>query len=186
MKINVKFDFKVCCITILEEQLNKLNIPHVVHGPGEVEIKKSLSSEDLNTLSDNLNSYGIEILDEQKVVLVERIKNTIEEMLEGDEAQLLKVSSYLSDKLNYSYAYLSNLFSETTFTSIENFIILRKVDRTKELMANTNLTLTEIAFRLNYSSVAHLSGQFKKTTGLTPTMFQKIMKRRKENSQYSS
>lgn len=183
MKINVKFDFKVCCIAVLKEQLHKLAIPHVVHGPGEVEIKRPLLPEEIEQLAKNLNSYGIEILEEQKSVLVQRIKNAIEEMLQEDVSQVSKISSYLSDKLNYSYTYLSNLFSETTFTSIENFIILRKVDRAKELMTKTNLSLTEIAFRLNYSSVAHLSGQFKKTTGLTPTTFQKIVEKRKENNQ---
>ena len=100
-------------------------------------------------------------------------------MLKDDEANLYKVSSYLSDKLDYSYTYLSNLFSEGTYTSIENFVILKKVDYVKELIATTDLSLTEIAFRLNYSSVAHLSGQFKKITGLTPTVFQKIIEKRK-------
>lgn len=183
MKINVKFDFKVCCMAILKEQLNKLAIPHIVHGPGEVEIKRQLLPNEIDELSRNLNTYGIEILEEQKTVLVQRIKNAIEEMLQEDPSQVLKISSYLSDKLNYSYTYLSNLFSETTYTSIENYIILKKVDRAKELMTKTSLSLTEIAFHLNYSSVAHLSGQFKKTTGLTPTTFQKIVEKRKDNNQ---
>ena len=159
--------------------MNKLDIPHTIYSSGEVELKRMLSEEELEELSGNLSTYGIQILNDQKIALVQRIKNTINEMLEADTPQAHTVSIYLSEKLNYSYTYLSNLFSEATYTSIENFVILRKVDHAKELMANTDLTLTEIAYRLNYSSVAHLSSQFKKTTGLTPTKFQRILEKRR-------
>jgi AraC-like DNA-binding protein len=100
-------------------------------------------------------------------------------MLEIDGEETVKISTYLARKLNYSYSYLSSHFSENTFTSIENFIILRKVDLVKDFLCNTDLTLTEIAYHLKYSSVAHLSSQFKKTTGLTPTTFQRIIEKRK-------
>ena len=104
-------------------------------------------------------------------------------LVNGDEeAQKYNVSTYLSEKLDYSYTYLSTVFSETTHTSIENFVILKKIDIAKTLIINKDLTLTEIAFKLNYSSVAHLSSQFKKTTGLTPSTFQKIIKKRKERA----
>lgn len=179
MKINVKYDLDITCKKVLEEQFNKLNIPHTIYSSGEVELKRMLSEEEMEELSSNLNTYGIQILNDQKIVLVQRIKNTINQMLEADRPQAQTVSIYLSEKLNYSYTYLSNLFSEATYTSIENFVILRKVDHAKELMANTDLTLTEIAYRLNYSSVAHLSSQFKKTTGLTPTKFQRILEKRR-------
>jgi AraC-like DNA-binding protein len=112
------------------------------------------------------------------MALVEQIKYAIDSMLTDDNARE-KLSVYLSGQLHYSYAHLSRVFSETTYTSIENFVILRKIERAKELLATTNLTLTEIAYRLNYSSVAHLSGQFKKNTGLTPTGFQRILEKRK-------
>lgn len=181
MKISVKYDLNLTCKAILQEQLDNLNIPHTLHGTGEIELKRTLSIEEMEELAKNLNRYGIQILTDQKIDLVQRIKITIDEMLQDDIVRLYKVSSYLADQLNYSYAYLSNLFSETTYTSIENYVILRKVDYAKELMANTDLTLTEIAYRLNYSSVAHLSNQFKKTTGLTPTKFQEILKKRREN-----
>lgn len=181
MIINVKYDATITLKVILQEQLERMDIPHILHGTGEIEVKRSLSSEEMEELTNNLNTYGIQILSDQKVALVQRIKNAINEMLQNDMARSHKVSSYLTDTLNYSYTYLSNLFSETTYTSIENFVILRKVDHAKDLMTNTNLTLTEIAYRLNYSSVAHLSSQFKKTTGLTPTKFQKIVKKRREN-----
>ena len=186
MKINLKIDFNTTCKAVLMEQMNKLGVPYTLHGVGEIEIKGKLTPEQRKELTHSLNKYGIVILDDKKTALVQRIKYAIDEMLEEDFVRLVKVSSYLTDKLNYSYAYLSNLFSENTHTSIENFIILRKVDYAKELMANTDLTLTEIAYRLNYSSVAHLSGQFKKTTGLTPTTFQKILEKRKENSYQSA
>ncbi|MBW8201456.1 helix-turn-helix domain-containing protein [Flagellimonas abyssi] len=179
MKISVKYDLNITCKTILKEQLDKLDIPHLLHGTGEIEIKRAISDEEMQELLNNLNAYGIYVLNDQKTALVQRIKNTINEMLEDDQLKSQKVSEYLADKLNYSYTYLSNLFSETTYTSIENFVILRKVDHAKDLMADTDLTLTEIAYRLNYSSVAHLSGQFKKITGLTPTKFQEILERRR-------
>ena len=181
MMINVKHDSTIIVKVVLQEQLELLDIPHTLHGSGEIEVKRTLSTKEMEELTNNLNRYGIQILGDQKIALVQRIKNAINEMLQNDLARSHKVSSYLTDTLNYSYTYLSNLFSETTYTSIENFVILRKVDHAKELMANTNLTLTEIAYRLNYSSVAHLSSQFKKTTGLTPTTFQKILKKRKEH-----
>jgi AraC-like DNA-binding protein len=181
MKISVKYDFNVTCKAILKEQLDKLDIPHALHGTGEIEIKRVLSDEEMEGLFTNLNAYGIYVLNDQKTVLVQRIKNTIDEMLKDDEMRAQRISDYLANKLNYSYTYLSNLFSESTYTSIENFVILRKVDHVKDLMTDTDLTLTEIAYRLNYSSVAHLSGQFKKITGLTPTKFQEILERRKGN-----
>jgi AraC-like DNA-binding protein len=180
MKIYVKFDFNFTCKAILSEQLDKLGVPYQTNGTSDISIQGSLSPAQYKELVKNLAKYGIHIIDDQKMELVERIKDSITEMLADDTIQLYKISSYLADKLNYSYSYLSNLFSEATYTSIENFIILKKVDRAKELMAETNLTLTEIAFRLNYSSVAHLSGQFKKTTGLTPSAYHRILKKRKK------
>lgn len=181
MRISVKYDLNITCKTILKEQLDRLNIPYVLHGTGEIEVKRTLSDIEIGKLTNNLNAYGIYVLDDQKTALVQRIKNTINEMLQDDRLKSQKISEYLADKLNYSYTYLSNLFSETTYTSIENFVILRKVDHAKDLMADTDLTLTEIAYRLNYSSVAHLSGQFKKITGLTPTKFQEILEKRRSN-----
>lgn len=179
MKIYVSFDFNITRNAILKEQLDKLGVSYIIDSKKEITFSKELTLEQESKLATSLEKYGVKIIDNHKTELVQRIKDTINEMLDDDEANLYKVSSYLADKLNYSYAYLSNLFSENTYTSIENFVILKKVDFAKELIANTDLTLTEIAYRLNYSSVAHLSGQFKKTTGLTPSAFQKIIKKRK-------
>ncbi|MGS0526332.1 helix-turn-helix domain-containing protein [Zobellia nedashkovskayae] len=175
MTFFVKYDFDLACKTLLKEHLDAFEITYSLGSMGEVKIKGSLSDEQRNSLATSLKRYGIEILDSQKITLVERIKNAIDELLKDKDLKSIKVSTYLSDNLHYSYAHLSSIFSESTYTSIENYIILRKVDLAKELICNTDLTLTEIAFKLNYSSVAHLSGQFKKTTGLTPSSFQRIM-----------
>jgi len=179
MKLYLKYDHAKTYKALLTEQFEALALGFTLHGLGEVELSKPLSSVERESLTKALQRYGIEIIADQKTALVQRIKEAIHEMLHDEQANLLKVSAYLADKLAYSYAYLSTIFSEATYMSIENFVILKKVDRVKSLMANTDLTLTEIAFKLNYSSVAHLSGQFKKTTGLTPSAFQKIIARRK-------
>jgi AraC-like DNA-binding protein len=183
MTLYVKYDLNITCDILLREMLDKLGVNYRLHGIGEIEIREHINGEVREELTRSFERYGIEILDDQRTALIQRIKNAVDEMLEDDTARSQKISVYLADRLKYSYAHLSNLFSEATHTSIENYLILRKVDHAKELMAQTDLTLTEIAHRLHYSSVAHLSGQFKKTTGITPTTFQNIMKRRKLNSE---
>lgn len=180
MKINLKYNYKVVCETLVREQFKKFNISFSSPDTGEFEILSELTKETKVALTQSLNKYGITVLEGQKETLVDRIKNTIDEMLLDDDARHLKVSSYLADKLGYTYSHLSSVFSENTYSSIENYLILRKVDLVKELLQEGNLNLTQIAFKLNYSSVAHLSGQFKKTTGLTPSSFQRIMERKKE------
>ncbi len=179
MTIYVKYDFNVTCEIIIKEQLDLYGVDYELHGIGEIEIKKPLTADQQMLVVAALNKYGIEILDDQKLALVHRIKHAVDDMLLDEQSQLQKISAYLSEKLNYSYAHLSTHFSEATHSSIENYLILRKVDHVKELISNSDLTLTEIAHRLNYSSVAHLSGQFKKTTGITPTAFQTILKKRR-------
>tara|TARA_R110002051_G_C8732983_1_gene498120 strand:+ start:90 stop:659 length:570 start_codon:yes stop_codon:yes gene_type:complete len=187
MKLNVKYDFNTICKIVLQEQLAALSIPYRLHGLGEIEFERPLNVDQKNKLTTSLSSYGIEIIDDQKSAMVQRIKETITNMILHDEqAKNYKVSSYLSEKLNYSYVYLSNVFSEVTYSSIENFVILKKIDHVKSLIISNNYTLTEIAYQLNYSSVAHLSYQFKKTTGLTPSTFQKIILRRRENGGQNS
>ncbi|MEO8933855.1 MAG: AraC family transcriptional regulator, partial [Xanthomarina sp.] len=176
MTIFVKYNFDLLSKTLLKEKLESLGVSCTLGNSGEIHLDKTLSEEKLFVLSTTLKKYGIEILSDPKVTMVERIKNSIDEFLRNKDLQSLKFSSYLTDKLHYSYAHLSTVFSENTYSSIENYIILKKVDLAKELICSTNLTLTEIAFQLDYSSVAHLSGQFKKTTGLTPSTFQRIMK----------
>ncbi|MFW2376745.1 MAG: helix-turn-helix domain-containing protein, partial [Cellulophaga baltica] len=180
---NVKFEYNTLCRKVLCEQLDAMGFTYTLLGTGEIDFKQTPSSAQMLVLSEKLSAYGIEIISNQQTALVQRIKDAVTLVVNGDEeAQKYNVSTYLSEKLDYSYAYLSNLFSEITHTSIENFVILKKIDVAKTLIIENNLTLTEIAYKLNYSSVAHLSTQFKKTTGLTPSSFQKIIKKRKEKA----
>ncbi|MFD2550539.1 helix-turn-helix domain-containing protein [Bizionia sediminis] len=179
MTLFVKYDYNQICKTILKEQFHALNIEYTYNNHGEITIHSPLTDHLQQKLEAALNHYGIKILSNQKDTLVERIKTSIDTMLRSNDLRTVKVSTYLSEKLHYSYAHLSSVFSENTYTSIENYMILKKVDLVKERICTTNLTLTEIAYQLDYSSVAHLSGQFKKTTGLTPSKFQKIMKNKR-------
>ena len=122
------------------------------------------------------------MVENQKSVLVQKIKDTITELVTSEEPLNVKSSVFIAEKLNHSYGYLSNLFSDVTYTSIENYIIIQKIELAKQLIINNQLSLTEIAYRLNYSSVAHLSTQFKNTTGITPSAFQRIITKRRELS----
>lgn len=179
MNLYLKYDTYLACRKILQEQFEKLQLSYTLKSYWEVEVKESLAHKKLNELSSSLNNYGIEIVGSHKSILVQKIKDAIIEMVYMEEKQpASKISSYLAEKLNHSYGYISNVFSEVTYTSIENFIILQKIERAKELLIANDLTITEIAWKLNYSSVAHLSNQFKNVTGLTPSMFQRIINKR--------
>lgn len=183
MRIYVKYDFNKICRTVLREQLDALGCEYTIHGVGEIEFRRSPTLREKQKMTRTLSLYGIEVMDDLQVTLVQRIKDAITEWVhDGENPKRYNFSTYISEKLDYSYTYLSSIFSETTYSSIENFVILKKIDYTKSLIINSDLTLTEIAFKLNYSSVAHLSAQFKKTTGLTPSYFQKIIKKRRERA----
>lgn len=178
MKLNFKFDFNTACKKILQEQMDKSGVAYTLIGLSEIRIK-NISKAGLKQLSAALSEYGIEIIESQKSILVQKIKDAIIEMVYlDDKLPTSKFSIHLAEKLNYSYGYLSNLFSEITYTSIENFIILQKTERAKQLITTTELSVSEIAWELNFSSVAHFCTQFKNATGLTPTVFQKIIKRK--------
>lgn len=180
MKLYLKFDFNTIAKIALEKQLDTYNIKYVTIGFGEIEIVENVVDEVFTQFQSSLNQNGIEIVENQKSILVQKIKDTILEMVHSPEIVNVKSSVYISEKLNHSYGYISNLFSEVTYTSIENFIIIQKIELTKQLIIANELTLTEIAFQLNYSSVAHLSTQFKNTTGITPSSFQRIITKRRE------
>lgn len=181
MKLHLKFDFNAVCRKVLDDKLLECNIKHNISGFGEVELLEKLSPEKLKKFSDALNEYNIEIVEKQKSILVQKIKDTIIDMVFNQNIEInVKTSVYLVDKLGFSYGFLSNFFSEVTYTSIKNFIILQKIEYAKQLIINEELNLTEIAFKLNYSSVAHLSAQFKNTTGITPSAFQRIITKRRE------
>ncbi len=182
MTVLIKYDISSTCKAILNEQLGKFNLDYNLIGLNEIEFTQPLSEEQAEELKALLQKYGIEVIENQKTALVQKIKDTIIEMVWKDDIlPNVTTSAYLADKLNHSYGYLSNLFSEITYSTIENYIIFQKIERAKQMTISGNYTLTEISYQLNYSSVAHLSNQFKKMTGLTPSAFQRIIKKKREN-----
>lgn len=182
MNILIKYNVSRLCKMVMQQQVQKLDVEFDIVGLNEIELKKTLTAKQSTQLKSLFEEFGIEIIDNQKTALVQKIKDAIVSMVWNDDnPPNITTSVYLAEKLNHSYGYLSNLFSESTFTSIENFIIIQKIERAKNMLINGNFTLTEISYQLNYSSVAHLSNQFKKTTGLTPSSFQRIIKARRDN-----
>ena len=183
MKLYLKYNINEICRKILDEQLKKLELNYSIIALAEVDVNETLTNERLEQLHSTLNNYGIEIVETQKSILVQKIKDVIVEMVSlEEELPISKNSAYIANKLNHSYGYLSNLFSDITFTSIENFIILQKIERAKQLITSDEFNFTDIAWKLNYSSVAHFSTQFKNTTGLTPTAFKRIINKRRNIS----
>lgn len=167
---------------LVKSELEKLGLTCVSVDLGMVDIREEISEEQLETFNNNLKRSGLELLDDKKNILVEKIKAVIIEMIHySDEVPKVNDSDYISEKLNYDYTYLSNTFSEVKGMTIQQYIILHKIERVKELLIYDELTLTEIAYKLHYSSVAHLSNQFKKVTGLTPTYFKELKDKRNKN-----
>ncbi len=183
MKLYLKYDGIVACRVILQEQLERLDIKHQLLDLGEIEISDSVSEESFTELQISLNRYSIYVVDNEKSQLIQKIKDSIVEMIyENDKLPAVTISHYLSEKLNFSYGYLTNIFSEHTYSSIENFVIIQKIERAKKLIVEDQLTLTEVSYKLNYSSVSYLSSQFKKVTGLTPSAFKRIVDKRRNLS----
>jgi AraC-like DNA-binding protein len=180
MNLYTRCDINIASRKILQEQLDKLDLRYTILGFGELELLGSVPEGKMQQLIEALSKYGIEIVESPKNILVQKIKDTIIELVYmEDKMTNSKVSAFLASRLNHSYGYLSKLFSETTYSSIENYIILQKTERAKQLIATNSLTFTEIAWKLNYSSVAHFSTHFKNATGLTPTAFQRIINKRR-------
>ncbi len=170
------------CKMIVKDELKKLGLHYIHLNLGEVEVMEKITNEQREEIKRVLLKSGLELMDDKRAMLIEKIKNVIIEMVHyTDELPKVNFSNYLSEKLKYDYTYLANLFSETEGTTIEHFIILHKIEKIKELIIYNELTLTEIAWKMHYSSVAHLSNQFKKITGLTPTFF-KALKNKKRNT----
>jgi len=170
------------CKLMVKSELQKLGLHYVVVDLGEVEIKENITAEQRALLKNGLLKSGLELMDDQRAILIEKIKNIVVEIVHyADEPLKINFSNYLSERLNYDYTYLANLFSEVTGITIEHYIIAHKIERVKELLIYDELNLTQISYKLNYSSVAHLSNQFKKVTGLTPTFF-KNLKHKKRTS----
>ena len=164
----------------VKEALKSLGLHFIVVDLGEVEVMENLSGEQCVQLKIALLDSGLELMDDKRAVLIEKIKNAIVEMVHHtDEMMKVNFSEFLSNKLNHDYTYLANLFSEVQGITIEQFIISHKIERIKELIIYGELNITEIAWKMNYSSVAHLSNQFKKMTGLTPSHFKQLKEKRR-------
>ena len=182
MKLYIKYMVSTRCKMAVKEELKKLGLHFIVVELGEVEVMENLSPDQREALKAGLLDAGLELMDDKRAVLIEKIKTIIVEMVHySDEPIKVNFSDYLSDKLKHDYTYLANLFSEVQGSTIEHFIIDHKIERIKELIIYGELNITEIAWKMNYSSVAHLSNQFKKVTGLSPSHFKQLkVKRRNE------
>lgn len=168
------------CKMVLKNELQKLGLHFIVTNLGEVEIMEDISSAQREQLKSGLLNFGLELMEDRRAVLIERIRNVIFEMVYyTSEVLKTNFSTYLSKKLNYDYTYLATLFSEIQGTTIEQFIILQKTERVKELIIYGELTITEIAYIMNYSSLQHLSNQFKKVTGFSPSHFKQLKEKRR-------
>jgi len=180
MKLFVKYMVSIRCKMVLKSELDKLGLHYGAVELGVVNIEDDITAEQRDQLKMALAHSGLELMDDKKAILIDRIKKVIVESVHYTEEPLkINFSDFLSEKLDYDYTYLSNLFSEVTGITIEHYIITHKIERVKELLMYNELTLTEISYLLNYSSVAHLSNQFKKITGLTPTFFKKIKRKKR-------
>ena len=168
------------CKMVVKEELKKLGLHYIVVDLGEVDIMENISIEKRTALKTNLLQSGLELMDDKKAMMIEKIKTVIIEMVHHSNENIkVNFSDYLSQKMNHDYTYLSNLFSEVQGTTIEQYIISHKIERIKELIIYGELNVTEIAWKMGYSSVAHLSSQFKKVTGLTPSHFKQLKDKRR-------
>ncbi len=182
MKLYIKFMVSLRCKMLVKEELKKLGLRYVVVDLGVVEILEDITQAQHEQLKTNLLRSGLELLDNKKAILIEKIKNVITEMIHyTDELPKVNFSEYISEKLNHDYTYLSNIFSEVKGITIQQFIIIHKIERVKELLLYDELNLTEISYKLHYSSVAHLSNQFKKVTGLSPSFYKQLKQKRMGN-----
>lgn len=179
MKLNIKYMVSLRCKMIVQTELDKLELHYGKVNLGEVEITENINTEQRNQLKVALLAHGLELIDDKKAILIEKIRNTIVEMVHhSDSLPKTNFSDFISQKLNYDYTYLANIFSEVTGMTIEHYIIIHKIERVKELLSYNEMNLTQISYKLRYSSVSHLSNQFKKITGLTPSNFKKLKYKR--------
>lgn len=180
MKLYIKYMVSLRCKLVVKEALELLGLNFVILELGIVEIMQDLTEEQHLQLYEMLLKSGLELMDDKKSVLIEKIKNIIIEMVHySDELPKVTYSDYISEKMDLDYTYLSKLFSEVRGITIEHFIIAHKIERVKELLLYDELNLTQISYIMNYSSVSHLSKQFKKVTGLTPSFFKKLKEKKR-------
>ena len=181
MKIFIKYMVSNRCKMAVKAVLKELGLHFILVDLGEVEIMENISPDQRQQLAISLNSSGFELMDDKRGGLVEKIKTAIIEMVYHTEEDIkVNFSDYLSEKLNHEYTYLSNLFSEVQGNTIEQFTIAHKIERIKEMIIYDELNISQIAWKMNYSSVAHLSNQFKKVTGLSPSHFKQLKEKRKK------
>ncbi|MEY4333385.1 MAG: HTH-type transcriptional activator RhaR [Bacteroidota bacterium] len=167
---------------VVKAAAEELKIPYTTIELGFIEVNEKLSESVLEVFKKKLLSAGLEVLDDKKSILIEKIKNVVIEMVHyADEFPKVNFSNYLSEKLGYDYTYLSNLFTEVKGTTIQEYIIMHKIEKAKELIMYNEMSIADIAYTLNYSSAAHFSTQFKKVTGLTPSFFKKLKKQRESD-----
>lgn len=182
MKLYIKYMVSLRCKIVVKEELKNLGLHYVIVDLGVAEILEEITQIQIDQLKVNLLKSGLELMDDKKSILIEKIKNVVIEMIHySDEMPSVNYSDYISEKLQYDYTYLSNLFSEVKGVTLQQFIIMHKIEKVKELLLYGELNLTEISYKLNYSSVAHLSSQFKKITGLSPTFYKQIKQKRDNN-----
>ncbi|MHA4811397.1 helix-turn-helix domain-containing protein [Flavitalea flava] len=182
MKVYIKYMISLRCTLMVKSELEKLGLQYGAIDLGIVELLKEPTVAQRNQLARNLARSGLEVLDDKKSILIEKIKNVVVVMVHyADELPIVNFSEYLSKKLNYDYNYLSNIFSEVKGMTIQHFMILHKIEKVKELLLYDELNLTEISYKLHYSSVSHLSNQFKRVTGLSPSFFKKTREKRNVN-----
>jgi len=175
MKLYVKYMVSNRCKLAVIEELRKIDLPYVQVDLGEIELCEDASLSQIELLREGLKASGLELMDEKKAILIERIKNVVIQMVHhSDDIVKVNFSSFLSTKLNHNYTYLANLFSEVQGVTLEHFLIYHKIERIKELIIYGEMNISEIAWKMNYSSVSHLSNQFKKFTGLTPSHFRQL------------
>lgn len=182
MKLYIKYMVSLRCKMMVKDELKKLGLHCVVVDLGMVEILEDITEQQRIQLGENLRRSGLELLDDKKSILIEKIKSVVIEMIHySSELPKMTYSEYISHRLGYDYTYLSNTFAEVKGITIQQFIIIHKIERVKELLLYDELNLTEIARQLHYSSVSHLSNQFKKVTGLSPSFYKQLKRKRGEN-----
>jgi len=182
MIIYIKYMVSLRCKILVKQELEKLGIYYVVINLGSVELLENITAEQRTMLKEALLHSGLEVMDDKRAILIEKIRCAIIERIHHtDSIVKINFSVYLSKKLEYDYTYLANIFSEVKGITIEKYIITHKIERVKELIIYNELNLTEISYKMDYSSVAALSNQFKKVTGLTPTFFKHLAEKRKVN-----
>ncbi|MFZ1785506.1 MAG: AraC family transcriptional regulator [Ferruginibacter sp.] len=175
--MNLYIKNMVCnrCIMVVKQELENLKLKPLKVSMGEAELSKQPSVKQMQQLNSRLLQLGFEILDDKKQKQIEKIKSLlIKKVQSGDVEEHFSISEYLSNALHKDYSYISRLFSEVEGITVEQFFILQKIEKVKEWLVYGELNLSEISFRLGYSSVAHISAQFKKITGLTPSHFKKL------------